>query len=77
MIPKTNQFAGKCTYCKGVVPAGEGLLSGRSKSGKGWDIAHAHDCLSEETPLANEPPNDYGDWVTPTSDGDIDKDYHG
>jgi hypothetical protein len=77
MIPKTNQFAGKCLYCKGVVPAGEGILNGRSKSGKGWAIAHTHDCLAGEEHSTNEPPNDYGDWVTPTSDEDIDKDYHG
>jgi len=52
-------------------------LQGRKKSGKGWDVAHTHDCLSGEDPLRNEPPSDYGDWRTPATDGDIDKDYHG
>jgi len=76
MIPVTNQFSGKCVYCHGTVSAGEGLLHGRKRSGKGWDVSHAHDCLSVEEPLSNEPPSDYGDWETPSHEGEIDKDYH-
>ena len=77
MLTKTNQFPGKCVYCKGNVPAKEGVLQGRKKSGKGWEVAHTHDCLSNPEPLSNEPPSDYGDWQSPAPDGDIDKDYHG